>query len=406
MTGRTDMNMVETLVAKGVTIPHPAMVTIDADVDPDRISGERVIIHPGARIRGARTVISSGAELGREGPVTVEDCIIGPDVQLKGGYAAKAVFLQGANLGLGHHVREGSILEEQAGGAHTVGLKQTILFPFVTLGSLINMCDCLMAGGTSRKNHSEVGSSYIHFNFTPTGDKATPSMFGDVARGVMLRERPIFLGGQGGTVGPARVAYGTVVGAGEILRQDVNEENQLVIPGAAPSVRRDFSPEQIRGAARLAARNVEYLAALDALEAWYRQARAPFFAAMELGDLVLEGALGALASARQERAKRLSTLLSKLTASCGVEADLFTARERLCVPECGGAAGATLPAAPEMVLSALGQAAEEGTSYVQAVQDLSAQEVQAGTAWLEEVGAVRLAAACALVPDLPVAAVR
>ena len=30
-----------------------------------------------------------------------------------------------------------------------------------------------MAGGTSRKDHSEVGSSYIHFNFTPDGDKTT-----------------------------------------------------------------------------------------------------------------------------------------------------------------------------------------------------------------------------------------
>jgi UDP-N-acetylglucosamine/UDP-N-acetylgalactosamine diphosphorylase len=52
-------------------------------------------------------------------------------------------------------------------------LKQTILFPFVTLGSLINFCDIFMSGGSDRKNHSEVGSSYIHFNYTPNQDKAT-----------------------------------------------------------------------------------------------------------------------------------------------------------------------------------------------------------------------------------------
>jgi bifunctional UDP-N-acetylglucosamine pyrophosphorylase/glucosamine-1-phosphate N-acetyltransferase len=97
-------------------------------------------------------------------------------------------------------------------------------FPFATLGSLINFCDCLLAGGTSRKDHSEVGSSYIHFNFTATGDKVTPSLFGDVPRGVMLNQPPIFLGGQGGSVGPIRVGFGNVVSAGTVLRKDVHKE--------------------------------------------------------------------------------------------------------------------------------------------------------------------------------------
>lgn len=78
-----------------------------------------------------------------------------------------------------------------------MGLKQTILFPFVTLGSLINFCDVFMAGGTSRRDHSEVGSSYIHFNYTPRGDKATPSLVGDVPRGVMLNKEPFFSGDRG-----------------------------------------------------------------------------------------------------------------------------------------------------------------------------------------------------------------
>ena len=110
-------------------------------------------------------------------------------------------------MGSGAHVRTGTLLEEQAGAAHTVGFKQTIFLPFVTAGSLINFCDCLMAGGTSRKNHSEIGSSYIHFNFTPRQDKATASLIGDVPRGVMLDQAPIFLGGQGGLVGPVLLDF-------------------------------------------------------------------------------------------------------------------------------------------------------------------------------------------------------
>ncbi len=37
-----------------------------------------------------------------------------------------------------------------------MGLKQTILFPFVTLGSLISFCDCLMAGSSHSRDHSGV----------------------------------------------------------------------------------------------------------------------------------------------------------------------------------------------------------------------------------------------------------
>ena len=198
------METVARLLEKGVVIPNPLTVDIGPEVDPERISGAGVVIHPGCRIRGAATVVSAGVKLGAEGPVTLDDCLLGPDVDLKGGSFSRSVLLAGANMGPGAQVREGCLLEEEANGAHCVGLKQTILLPFVTLGSLVNFCDCLMAGGTSRRDHSEVGSSYVHFNFTPDGDKTTASLFGDVPRGVMLDQPRIFLGGQGGAVGPVR----------------------------------------------------------------------------------------------------------------------------------------------------------------------------------------------------------
>ena len=180
------MTNIEKLIKKGVQIDQPSSVEIGADVDVDRISADGVVIYAGCKIFGPDTLILPGVKLGYEAPATVDNCQIGPDVELKGGYFNQSVFLEKAKLGMGSHVRVGTILEEQAVIAHTVALKHTILFPFVTLGSLINFCDCLMAGGTSRKNHSEVGSSYIHFNFTPSQDKATASLIGDVPRGVML----------------------------------------------------------------------------------------------------------------------------------------------------------------------------------------------------------------------------
>jgi len=189
---------IEKLLKKGVNIPNPDSVEIGSKVDTDRISGEGVVIYSGCKIFGGSTLILKNTRLGYESPVTIENCQIGTNVDLKGGFLKEAVLLDRVSIGCGSHIREGTILEEEASIAHTVGLKHTILLPFVTLGSLINFCDCFMSGGTSKKDHSEVGSSYIHFNYTPNQDKATASLIGDVPNGVMLNQRPIFLGGQGG----------------------------------------------------------------------------------------------------------------------------------------------------------------------------------------------------------------
>jgi bifunctional UDP-N-acetylglucosamine pyrophosphorylase/glucosamine-1-phosphate N-acetyltransferase len=299
------------LIEKGVEIPNPLTIDLGDEVSVDRISGKGVMIYPGCRIYGERTAISEGCRIGYEGPVTIDNCQLGPKVELKGGYFCESVFLEKANMGLGAHVREGCILEEEAGGAHCVGLKQTILFPFVTLGSLINFCDCLMAGGTSRKDHSEVGSSYIHFNFTPDGDKTTASLIGDVPRGVMLNQPAIFLGGQGGIVGPLRMGYGNVVAAGSVLRRDFPEDNRLIV-GKTHSARTvGFTPRVYANINRIVGNNIIFIANLTALKEWYTHVRRPFFDSQELGHLIFAGLLDKLVLAKKERIKRLKMLAEK-----------------------------------------------------------------------------------------------
>jgi len=301
------------LIDKGVDIRNPGTLDIGNEVNIDRISKEDVTIYPGCRIYGGKTVISSGCRLGYEAPVTIEDCQLGSKVALKGGFASKSVFLEKANMSLGAHVREGCILEEEASGAHCVGLKQTILFPFVTLGSLVNFCDCLMAGGTSRSNHSEVGSSYIHFNFTPDADKTTPSLLGDVPRGVMLNHPPIFLGGQGGIVGPLRLGYGNVVAAGTILRQDYPQDNQLIFdtPALAASGISSLAPTLSSSAF---SKTMFFTWPILGIGAWYKNVRKIFFATQEFGAFLYEGAMDVLSLARKERLKRLRIMAQKAAA--------------------------------------------------------------------------------------------
>ena len=165
----------EALLARGLRLPIPSAVYVGDAVDLDRIA-PGVVLHPGVRIEGRKTVLDRGVEIGTHGPVVLRDSALGRGATIASGAVEGAVLLAGASLGPDAHVRPGTLLEEGAGTAHAVGLKQTILLAFGTLGSNINFCDCLLAGGRSRKDHSEVGSGFIHFNFTPIGPHATAPM--------------------------------------------------------------------------------------------------------------------------------------------------------------------------------------------------------------------------------------
>ncbi|MFO7930586.1 MAG: protein GlmU [Desulfosalsimonas sp.] len=295
--------MKEKLAGKGVVLINPDSIEIAPEVNPDRIE-QGVVIHPGCRIRGADTFLCSGTEIGKEAPVTVENCYAGPEVSLQGGYFKGSVFLTKASVGSCAHIRDGTILEEHAGAAHNVGLKQTILFPFVTLGSIINFCDCLMAGGTGPDNHSEVGSSYIHFNFTPRQDKATPSLIGDVAKGVMLNQPPVFLGGQGGLVGPCRLAYGTVIAAGTINRRDEHRSGRLIFGGPDRSGNIPYEKAGgMRNISRVVENNLFYIASLNALRCWYTNVRAMFISE-SLPEPLYQGLLHTLDGCIEERIRR------------------------------------------------------------------------------------------------------
>lgn len=389
---------VVSLIEKGVRIPNPLSIELAESVDVNRISGTDVVLMPGCRISGARTVISAGCKLGAEAPVTLDDCRLGPGVELKGGYFKRSTFLGGANMGLGAQVREGCLLEEEANGAHCVGLKQTILLPFVTLGSLINFCDCMMAGGTSRKDHSEVGSSYVHFNYTPDGDKTTASLFGDVPRGVMLNQPPIFLGGQGGAVGPVRVAFGSVVAAGSILREDITEPGRLVFASPPPGFDREHVPFTYKRLARIVRNNVVYLANLVALEQWYRAVRAPFFARQDLGDLVYEGALEMLALAREERVKRLLAMEAKVTDSTAGARELHERAGQLCAVFTDETA--SLPDGSDFLRALQPHEAAARSNYLETVKSLTPELRALGVEWLDDIVRVLCARADDLLPSL------
>jgi UDP-N-acetylglucosamine/UDP-N-acetylgalactosamine diphosphorylase len=327
----------------------------------------------------------------------VEDCQLGRKVALKGGYYSGATFLDGANMGSAAHIRPGTLLEEEAGGAHAVGLKQTIFLPFVTAGSLINFCDCLMSGGTSRKNHSEIGSSYIHFNYTPHQDKATPSLIGDVPRGVMLDQAATFLGGQGGLVGPVRIGFGSVIPAGTIFREDAPEGGQLLYPTTKAGQTKPYQAGAYRGIRRVLSNNLIYIGNIRALQAWYRFVR-QLFAGDDCARACHEGAMIQLNSVIVERIKRLKEFADKMPRSLeiarresrGAVPSWCAEQERL-VKEWPameaalkqGPADSVGAADRDRFLGEVGVA--KATNYLDTIRSLTPSAKQAGTAWLQAI---------------------
>ena len=395
-----NMSKIEKLIEKGVKINQPTSVEISDDVDVDRISADGVVIYAGCKIFGADTLILPGAKLGYEAPVTVDNCQIGPDVELKGGYFKQAVFLEKARLGLGSHVREATILEEQAVIAHTVALKHTILFPFVTLGSLVNFCDCLMAGGTSRKNHSEVGSSYIHFNFTPSQDKATASLIGDVPRGVMLNRQPIFLGGQGGLVGPCRLNFGITVAAGTIIRKDEAREDRLIFGSEGKGGSIPFAPGKYQGNKRIIINNIIYIGNLIALQQWYRQVRT-LFISKRFPETLMLGLKKNIDVAIEERIKRLEVVCLKTPATGHQRSELYERWPELndsfqIQQEKEGDAGLR-----DKFLDGVSRGiSTNGKDYIAVIQGLEAKDSENGIRWLQGIVDGVTAEAQRIVPSL------
>jgi len=297
-------------------------------------------------------------------------------------------------------VRECCIMEEESSGAHNVGIKQTIIFPFVTLGSLINFCDSLISGGTGHRNHSEVGSSYIHFNFTPNQDKATPSLIGDVPRGVMLNQPPIFLGGQGGLVGPSRIAFGSVLAAGTVFRRDSLEGGKLLLGGVIRRKELPLHPGLYRNVRQKTNHNINYIANLIALKNWYRYLRSIFSSGDGLREELIRSGIEILDRAVEERVKRLTAFAEKLPLSAEIyrksmegentpevllrQEQFFKSRHRVGDLLLESRQGEYGTEARDKFLAVVDKH-RSGENYIEVIRNLPPDGAEEGSRWLQEI---------------------
>jgi bifunctional UDP-N-acetylglucosamine pyrophosphorylase/glucosamine-1-phosphate N-acetyltransferase len=296
------------LSARGVDVWGPERVSITADVPLGNIEAGASLIN--VNLSGPDTRIGQGSRIGLSGLARVENCQIGRDVELGAGSYQNAILLDSVRVRGFAEVREGTLLEEHVDVAHSVAFKNTVLTATVVTGSLINFCDIFMSGGTSRDDHSEVGSGAIHFNFDPRGDK-WGSMLGD-ATGVLLRSAPIFIGGNSGLVSPVSVDFGAVVAAGSIVRRNVGS-NAVHAEAMRSQESQPFDRERYALVGRKFMETARLVGNLHALDAWYEHVRLPF---AEDGQKPLyEVARRQITHHIAERASRLQKIVDKLDRS-------------------------------------------------------------------------------------------
>ena len=382
---------VRILQGRGIVVPAPETVFISPDVDLELIA-EGVVIHPGCRILGNSTSIGPGCVLGEETPASVSDCRLGCRVRLKGGFFASSVFLDDVSLGSESHVRPVCLFEESVRSGHATGFKHTVLFPFVTAGSLVNFCDVLMAGGTGAGDYSEIGSSFVHFNYTPHGDKATASLIGDVPQGVLLDQPRIFLGGQGGLVGPLRLAYGSILPAGVVCREDEIRPSQILFPSRGmPDGVRSCARGRRRDMARCLRNNLHYLGNLWALHEWYRYARRYSMSGNPFSAACHAGVMDMIPVMIEERLQHLGTLVSEIREAAADVDDASPCMEFALAWDCIAQALRNGPADDvggrdrDVLLSAWESIASHG--HLAAIARLDDVSRRAASAWLHAVAA-------------------
>ena len=302
----------------------PERVYVSPEVNLDAIEAGAVIRQ--ATLSGATLRIAAGAVIGTSGHAEVDRCQIGRNVELGAGLYQGVTLLEGVKIRGFAEIRPDTLLEEQADLAHCVALKNTTFTCCCVAGSLINFCDLFLSGGTSRRDHTEIGSGAVHYNFDPRGDK-WGSLLGSI-RGVLMQSDPVFIGGTCGLVGPLEIGLGAVTAAGSIVRKDVGE-GELVAEAGVRIRKKGFDRSAYGSLRRRFLVTAKMVGTLRALDAWYASVRLPHARPDERP--LYNAARRRIGRQVDERIRRLGKIVAKLTQRRGKNADSLLSEHHLLI---------------------------------------------------------------------------
>ena len=406
----------------GVIIPDLSSVRIGREVAFDKIAAGSTL-HPFVRINGSNTEIHAGANIGLFGAVTLDnswigenavigslgavtlkDTVVGPESILGSGVAEQAVLLgketkvNDFSTGYGFRIRKGSLYEEDASSAQHTDTKMTVLFPWTTLGSNINFCDVLLAGGTGPEPgyFSEVGSGTIHFNFSIRGDKATASLFGDVSSGVFLDQQRLFIGGNNSLLGPIKADFGAMTAAD--VRINGAFSAGLNFGHSLPKGKIAYDPRIFLGALGIVKKQVNVLAELTALFHWYQQIRIACVAQTPQQKFIYESGLRMVELNHQERLSQLQRFIDAVDNSLSLTLKTETVSKKEIVEQklllqrwpdihkqLSVLANFALTVPQTLLNNITEQQAQGNSVYTKLIQKLSQEGKQSGKQWLNTI---------------------
>ena len=201
-------------------------------------------------------------------------------------------------------------------------------------------------------------------------------------------------------VGPVRVAYGTVIPAGTICRQDILEEGKLFAAPEAAKEPRVFAVGIYRGINRIVKNNLIYIGNLWALKAWYRLVRIRSMSADAFSQACHAGALAQIEDALKERTKRLKELADRMShslkfarAETGEDLPPKIQAQQQALADKWLEMEARLKEGPPAAAGAGSRNAflkeweqtDLSSGHCKAVSALSPEARKAGTAWLQEI---------------------
>ena len=404
----------------GVILPAPDQVAIERSVVLSQIS-EGAILYPFSRLSGAKTkiypqaeigicgpayiensIIGSQAKIGNLGSVTLKDTVVGPRTVLGNGVAEQAVFLgkesteNDFTTGVGFRVRKGSLYEEDASSAQHTDTKMSILFPWVTLGSNVNLCDLFLSGGTgpSLGNFTEVGSGTIHFNFTIRGDKATGTLLGDVPRGVFLQQDRLFIGGNNTLIGPTQAEFGVMSAAGVRLSGTLSQG--LHFGKKLPEGIKSYQSGIYSHPHATLQTQFTYIAHCIALFHWYQEIRIPLVEKDRELSTVYQAGKRIVELNIKERIKHVDSVMQALHESKrmaqtqGIASDQLVQEHESLIAKWPlqkenflNYTSRQLP--PPVFLEQLHSLATEPFQYTKTIQSLSQETVAIGIQWLQSI---------------------
>ncbi len=192
------------LMEEGVTLPNPAAVFIDADVQ----IGADTFICPGCYVSG-KTVIGKNCVL--EGNVYIKDSVIADNVTLKmGTYIEESEVAEECQLGPYAHLRPKSVLKKGAKVGNFSEIKKSVIGEGSKVNHLSYIGDTEMGAGVN------VGAGAITCNYD--GKNKHQTVIGD----------HVFVGSNVNFVAPVTVEKYAKIGAGSTITKLVPEQSLAI----------------------------------------------------------------------------------------------------------------------------------------------------------------------------------